>query len=279
MITDSETSFVYLADTLALKYPKFNAEFEAVLQKANVHYGFLPQTKDVWAVDYMPIQIDRNEFLNFKYYPDYLIDTIKWKNTISDTELICKLINLKVKVSDIVVDGGNVIRSENKVIMCDKVFFENPGMSFTQLTSTLEQLFQVDKIIFIPTHPQDKIGHADGLVRFYNDDTVLLNNFSKIDCRYEISIKSALKNAGLNFIEVPYNPYQNKTNLDATGIYMNYLEVGKTIVLPSFGMIEDNQAVKKFEELYPKHSIFSVDASELAKSGGILNCVTWNIYR
>ena len=279
MIADSQTNFVFLADTLLSKYPKFSAEFEALLRTVNVKYGFLPQTKDIWAVDYMPIQIKKNEFISFKYYPDYLTDTVKWRKTISDTDLICKSIGLKVRSSNIIVDGGNVIRNENKVIMCDKVFLENPNLKFNELNKALENLFQVNKVVFIPTHPLDRIGHADGLVRFYNNDTVLINDFSKEDERYEIALTSALKNAGLDYIKIPYNPYKNKNNIDATGIYINYLETENTLFLPVFDMDEDEITVKNFEEFYPNHKILTINSRDLAKNGGILNCITWNILK
>lgn len=72
MITDSQTNFLYLADTLAIKYPDFYKRFENVLKDCNIPFDFLPQTKDVWAVDFMPIQTDLNKFVQFVYNPAYL---------------------------------------------------------------------------------------------------------------------------------------------------------------------------------------------------------------
>lgn len=279
MIVDNQTNFIYLADTLKLKYPKFCEDFQKVLKEAHIAFSFLPNTKDVWAVDYMPIQINENEFLQFRYHPDYLTHTIKWQKTISDTDLICEKIGLKTKKSNIILDGGNVIRNNNKVIMCDKIFLENPEIEFNKLIKQLEILFQVDKIIFIPTHPSDKIGHADGILRFYDEQTVLLNQFSNEDRKFEIACKTSLKNAEIDFIEIPYNPYQNTKNIDATGIYINYLEVGSKIILPIFGNPEDDVAIKQFEILFPKHQILTLESSELAKDGGVLNCITWNVHK
>lgn len=72
MITDSQTNFLYLADTLPKNYSGFYNRFEKVLNECNIKFSFLPQTKDVWAVDYMPIQIDLNKFIHFVYNPSYL---------------------------------------------------------------------------------------------------------------------------------------------------------------------------------------------------------------
>nr|WP_287936590.1 hypothetical protein [Algoriphagus sp.] len=52
MIPDSQTNFLYLADTLPKNYPDFYARSEQKLNVKHVDFDFLPGTKDVWAVDY-----------------------------------------------------------------------------------------------------------------------------------------------------------------------------------------------------------------------------------
>lgn len=117
--------------------------------------------------------------MTFVYNPDYLRDTIKWRKTIYDANTICEALKLPVDNSDILIDGGNVIKGANKVIMCDKVFRENPHYTEKQLIRELERVFEVGKIVFIPTDPTDEIGHADGMVQFLDDNTVLINDYSK----------------------------------------------------------------------------------------------------
>lgn len=60
MITDNETNFLWLADSLPKKFPDFYKRFEKLLIENKVEYQLLPQTKDVWAVDYMPV--DSNSY-------------------------------------------------------------------------------------------------------------------------------------------------------------------------------------------------------------------------
>jgi len=47
MITDSQTNFLYLADTLPKNYPDFYNRFEKVLTDCNINFALLPKTKDV----------------------------------------------------------------------------------------------------------------------------------------------------------------------------------------------------------------------------------------
>jgi len=239
----------------------------------------LPKTKDVWAVDYMPIQVMKNKFVKFVYNPDYLRSTIKWRKTISDASAICTALTLPVDNSDILIDGGNIIKSINKVIMCDKVFRENPHYTEKKLISELERLFEVDRIIFIPTDPSDVIGHADGMVRFLDDNTVLINDYSKEEMDFQLQFRLAFYNAGLNYIEVPYHPYDNKSDLQANGIYINYLHMKQAVVVPTYGIAEDEKVVRQFEELFSGQTIKTIDCNAIANEGGVLNCISWNILR
>lgn len=275
MIIDSQTNKLFLSDLLPKKLPNFFFDFEKLMLEQNVSFSFLPNTKDIWAVDYMPIQINENEFVQFDYSPDYLMDLKKWRKTISDVDLICKEINIQPQKSKLKIDGGNVVKSRDSVILCDKIFKENPTISSSGIINELETIFETDKIIIIPSEPKDFIGHADGIVRFINEETVLINRYSK--SIYRSKLMNALEKQKLNLAEIPYNPFKNKTDLDANGIYTNYLEMEKIVVLPLYNLKEDEKCIQLFEQLFPAKIIKGVNCYELAKQGGVLNCISWNI--
>jgi len=195
MIPDNTTNYLYLADTLPKKYPTFYERFEKILKECKIDFRFLPNTKDVWAVDYMPIQVRDNHFVQFVYDPDYLKPK-KYRNTISDVDSICRKIAMMPVKSGIVLDGGNVTRSVNKVIMTDKIFKENPGIEERQLIKDLQNLFEVDKLFFVPKDPADFTGHADGMVRFVDEDTVLINKYqANYEPQFQLSLRMALHRA------------------------------------------------------------------------------------
>ena len=54
--------------------------------------------------------------------------------------------------------------------MCDKIFSENPAYSRKQLIKELEDIFKTDLLYFVPQQPKDYTGHADGMIRFINDN-------------------------------------------------------------------------------------------------------------
>lgn len=277
MIHDSETNFLYLADNLRReKYSTFLECFEKVLNENNIPYNFIPNTKDIWAVDFMPVQISLNNFVQFKYNPDYL-QSKKQLKTISDVTSICKALNLSPKLSKLVVDGGNISRSSDKVIMCDKVFKENSDISEKKLIKQLKDTFEIDKLFFVPWDKSDCTGHADGMVRFVDSNTVLINDYSQEKPEFQRVFRMALHNAGLDWIEIPYNPYNNKPNTSAEGLYLNYLQMEQAILVPIFKRKEDDKAINILEQVFKGQKIVAIESNEVAKNGGVLNCITWNI--
>lgn len=277
MITDRQTNKLFLADSLPKQQPKFFRRFEKVLNDCNINFQFLQNTKDIWAVDFMPVQISRDKFVRFTYNPDYL-QSKKYQKTISDVDSICKAINLTTIKSRLIVDGGNVSRSTDKVIMCDKVFHENKHIPEKDLIKQLKNLFEVDKLFFVPWDINDFTGHSDGMVRFIDSDTVLINDYSKENPEFQRCFRMSLHNAGLDWIELPYNPSINDTAYEsAEGLYLNYLQMKQAVIVPTFKTKYDDKALKVLEQVFKGQTIAAVDSNEVAKHGGILNCITWNI--
>lgn len=276
MIPSASTNFLYLANCLPTKYPSFYKEMEKLLLEAGVQFDFLPHCKDVWAKDFMPIQVSENRFVQFVYNPDYL-KSKTWLKTISNTSEICNEIGLKPILSDIVLDGGNVIQSKNKVFLCEKVFKENPHYSRKELIAELKRLFETEFIYFLPIQPRDVFGHADGMLRFLYENTVLINDYSKEKSSFQNAFFTAVHNTGLDYVEIPYNPYPNRRYDQANGVYINYLEMKKCIILPVFGLDEDEKVLRLFEKLFKNKIIKTIDCNEIGNEGGLLNCISWNI--
>jgi len=277
MTTDSQTNFLYLADTLPEFYPDFYQGFQKLLIDARIHFSLLPKTKDVWCLDYMPVQVTENKFVQFQFAPTYLKPK-KYHNYVSDPSLICQQIGLEPVVTDIIADEGNVTRTKDKVIMTNRVIQENPKYSVKQLTEKIRTLLEVDEVILIPSQPDDLTGHSDGMVRFLDERTILLNDYSKEpDREFVRSLKVVLKNTGLDIIEIPTTIFDNEDTNDATGDYINYLQMDGYIFLPIFKRKGDEEAVKLFENLFQEYTIIPVESTQLSKDGGVLNCISWNI--
>ncbi len=276
MITDRQTNFLYLSDILPIKYSNFYKNFEKLLTDCKIEFALLQNTKDVWAVDYMPIQIALNKFVSFNYNPPYL-QTKEYLKTISNVDEICAQIGIEIIKSNIIIDGGNVTGTNDKVIMTDRIFKDNPTYGRKQLLKELHELLQVDKLYLIPEQPGDFTGHSDGMVRFIDEKTIIINDYIKEKKAFYNAFEIAIHNTGLDYIKIPCNVYENKNDDQANGDYINYLQMENTLIIPTFGIKEDEIAVEQFEKIFLGHKIETIDSNEIANQGGILNCITWNI--
>lgn len=277
MITDAETSFLYLSEKVKLR-DGFAKSLLDILRELQIPNAFLPCTQDVWAVDYMPIQTSENRFVRFRYDPDYL-QFKKYQSSITNSKAVCHAIGIETIDSDINLDGGNVVRGRDWVILTDKIFKENPKWDGMKLIAELERLFET-RVIIIPREPGDYTGHADAMLRHYDNETVLLNAYRPDDKKdFQRNLKISLRNAGLRWIEIPYNPYGNPSNNEAHGLYINFLHMRDFLLVPTFGLHEDERALNCFQELFKGHHVEGLNSIELSKDGGVLNCTSWNIYK
>ena len=282
MITDKETNFVYFSALLPRRYPKFFKKLKAILKRKGIKYGLLPHTKDIWCRDFMPIQISKNRFVQFKYDPKYLKPK-KYRAKKTDPSKVCEAIGIKSIISDIKIDGGNIVRSKTKAIVTDRIFSENPNYSKKRLLKEIARLLEVKKIIIIPECPDDLFGHADGIVKFIEapwagKDIVYVSDCSEWYPEFFAKLLKILLEEKLVPIILPFETVYDKKSISATGIYVNYMQVGKTVVYPFFGKEADKIAHRKFFSFSGSWAI-PIQASEIAKEGGVLNCISWNISR
>ncbi len=271
-----DRNVVYVSDQLESRYPSVVRGLHRILAGHRIPLRALRGTKDIWCRDYMPIQVSRGEFVWFRYAPDYLGGDEQLITRPRDVEPIPEI--ERCEHSGIVVDGGNIVRWGSRCIVTEKVFSENPGLGRQELRGKLQALLRVDDLIVIPREPYDKLGHADGVVQFVDEGTVVVNDYSEVAPRYRKRLTSALRQAGLRWFEIPYAPREGVRDIPpAFGCYVNFLMASGLVVVPSYGIDEDEQARRVIEKIVPASATLQVDCCGPAMEGGSLHCVTWDI--
>jgi agmatine deiminase len=225
----------------------------------------------------MPIQREVSQFIQFRYEPSYLADDLDLQTNPKST---LELNQIQAVFSGINLDGGNVLRWKDWVIVTDRIFTENPAYTDrSKLIKELEKLFEVE-VIVIPQVKSDMTGHADGLVRFY-DRTTLVGN--RLDDEYDYwrkGMRKVLSKYSLHYIDLPLVDHKVKNYPDsAIGCYVNYMEVGSLIVVPIFEMEgnKDEEAVNILTEIFSDRTIETININEVGIHGGLLNCISWNV--
>lgn len=280
-VLKEEKEIVYMSDLLKSKFPKVCERLTSILDKYKIEYRFLKGTSDIWCRDYMPLQTPSGKLIQFKYDPSYLRGNTEWEESRSDVKEVNRLNCFNPIFSDINLDGGNVVMYNNKAIITDRVFSENPTLERDYIRKKLAELLECE-IIMIPALAKsyDFTGHADGMIRWVDENTVIGNDLSQDSQTFQNNMKRAMRIAKLQYIEFPYFDHKIEGNEGhAIGVYLNYLEVNNLIIVPVFGYPDnkDDEALKKLNQIFPNKIIETIDYNEVALCGGILNCSTWVI--
>ena len=252
------------------KYRSAADRISAALKEENVAFSYIENTKDIWLRDFMPVKTKSGKHISFLYEPSYLENDKDLRTNYRDIE---KQMPVKITYSEINLDGGNVVfsPSKDKAIISDRVFSENPGRQQNELITELQNLLEA-KVIIIPSLKSDMTGHADGMVRFVDENTVIGND-TGTKYGLESKIKKVLKKENIAVMDFPY--FESK-GISANGCYLNFLETEKSIFLPVFGAPDDKRAIEAANRIFTK-KIVPIEINEIAVDGGCLNCISWEI--
>ena len=268
MITDVDTNKVYFSPYI--RNYKCWENIRRALEAHQVKYGFLCNTKDTCARDYMPLQVRQQAFIDYIYYPDYLKDEYLYR---TENKLVCyDFIGSNFDKVRLVIDGGNLIKCDSKIIMTEKVFTENKNIPHDLLLDKLREAFGCE-VVIIPWDPDDKYGHADGMVRYVEPGHVVINNYKDYNPHLR---EEMLKILGQHFDTVSELTY-GKNDRVASWAHLNFLRVGHVIFVPQLNIASDRLAMEQIASIYPQCETVPVEVKGIVRKGGALNCVSWNI--
>ena len=172
---------------------------------------------------------------------------------------------------DLVIDGGNVVKCGDKIVMTEKVFVENKDKSSWVVPWLLNGAFE-SQIIFLPWDKKEKYGHSDGIIHYIGKGKVLLTNYEDFSLYYYRRFRKALEE---HFEVIPLT-YNVKRKHQRSWAYINFLQIGSLVLVPQLGMPEDEQALEQISNALPDCEVVGIPALEAVRRGGALNCISWN---
>lgn len=272
MIADWETDTAVFADLLPEQFPGLWDRLSGLLREHAITVHLARGCRDVWARDFLPVQVG-TEFVSFRYAPDYLrgYDHLRTDASVSDTVPFLAA----RRPCELVIDGGNLVASGAVVAFTDKVYRENPGKTREDVRRRLTRLLGATSCLVLPKEPGDTIGHADGLVRFLDERTAATNDYAGLDPGYGRRVAAALTRHGFEVVTIPYSVEAKRTDgiPSAVGNRVNFLRVGRLVVVPDYGLTADQIAFSILRDRLPNCQVVSLAATDLARRGGVLNCV------
>lgn len=296
MILDFQTNKCFFSRRLIDEPGVEGPDIIKIISSTGIDIDFIDNTRDIWARDFMPVQVGDDVFIGYEYAPDYLYND-SFARTITSQVRVCDVMDFNFIPSGIILDGGNVVKTSKGIIMTEKVFHENDRFSKLGLTRKLEDLFQ-SEIIFLPWDRAEIFGHADGIAREISPGRLLITDYHRYSKRFAekfLGILSAIFDVEMLSFDVER---QHKDSW----CYINFLQVGDKVFLPqltpSYTMpvdavpytnprytvntvgktvAEDAQALETFRRLMDDCEIIPVACPKLVAQGGALNCISWNI--
>jgi len=284
MIADKDANVIFFSEILKTdsRFSESCKQISTILNSFGVEPKFLSCTKDIWARDFMPVQVSETKFIEYRYDPDYLQGKGKdrrEKKTYPD--IVCDTLNIKTFKTDIILDGGNVVKSSNAIILSDKIVEENKRTyNRVELLRKLHELFEVEKVILIPWDRECEYGHSDGMLRFIDDDTVLISGLYDTDVDdFKRQLLNPLEKSNINW---KWFKCSNSDEDEDNSVYINFLQTKDLILIPKLNKEkEDEKAFDQIRKYFPDYSfkgrIAQVDMTQIVKFGGALNCISWTI--
>lgn len=191
-----------------------------------------------------------------------------------------------------VLEGGSIESDGEGALMTTSACLLSPNRNDEWGRAELEQMFKerlgVQKVLWLEhglLAGDDTDGHIDTLARFAPGNRIVYckcNDAS--DSHYEELEKmeqdlDAFTNCigeyyELHPVPLPSPVFYEGERLPAT--YVNYLICNDAVLVPLYGVPEDNEALNAVEKAHPGYTVKGINCLPLVKQHGSLHCITMN---
>jgi agmatine deiminase len=196
-------------------------------------------------------------------------------------------LGLKRFDAPVILEGGAVhVDGEGTLITTDSVLLNdnrNPGISRSAMEDVLQDYLGVQKIIWLAGGLAGDMtdGHVDNVACFARPGIVLAAVCDDpTDPNYEVlrenqRILNAARDAKGRSLSVLTLPQPRPKSSDVLAhSYVNFYIANTGVVAPSFGDVQDREALAVIENAFPERTVVQVDARVIVKGGGGIHCIT-----
>lgn len=241
---------VYTGSKSAKAAKEVRANFEGFIEKERLTVVYIPGASDgFWARDGVPVPVIRTPKVGNKDELFTVVDAVYLR--FEQDRKFSHLFFSEMTAHDFYFEGGNFItNSINECLVVNKT-------ATAQIPDRIfEDHYGCKKLTRLP-HVRG-IGHADEVVKFIDDKTVLTD---------EKSYAKTLENEGYTVIRLPRADRKYET-------YVNSLLVNGTVYVPIFNEQSDKKALDVYRNAgFDK--VIGINSEALSNEGlGSLHCIT-----
>ena len=217
--------------------------------------------------------------------PDFAPDSLLARRLLA-------VLGLPVANSALAMEGGAVhVDGQGTLLTTDTVVLaanRNPGIARATAEAEFSRLLGIEKTIWLPGNPYEKgtDGHIDCIACFVRPGVALFETSASTKAELRAVAernRSALegqRDARGRSIQLLY--IQEAPELDRPvvpgwgycGSYLNFYIANGGIVMPKFGIAQDETARAIVAAAFPDRIVVQVDVSEIASCGGGIHCIT-----
>jgi len=295
-LKEAEVTFINIINTI-IKYQKCLVICDDITSvkshfSENKNLFFIEyETNDTWARDCSALSIEENnkiKLLDFTF--NAWGDKFEAFKDNAMSEAISKHYSKELWHVNFVLEGGAIESNGAGIILttstCQLNQNRNPKLNSIEITKKLNETLGATEILYLERGylaGDDTDSHIDTLARFIDKKTIMyVACENKEDEHYqelklmeeelqEMAIKHDFKLISLPF---PHAIYEDKKRLPAT--YANFLFVNGAVLVPTYGVKEDEEALNIFRQVFKDRDIVAIDCSTLIKQHGSLHCITMN---
>ncbi len=276
-------------------------ELKAQFPKKKIEIILIEDFDEIWLRDIMGFNTGRNRIYKPIFKPDYCqyIYTESYLEKLNNQvyEIFEKSIRAEVIEMPLVIDGGNFVTNGEIAFITDKIFKQNPEIN--GYVSEILYGYLGVKAIYLKTNSHDLLGHTDGYLNFLNKKQICVSSYPNIeflagDQYYIKGIQEVVKNQNLK--EIPFfdrpiaekvigggETENDKSSLclgSARGIYVNFLILNDTIILPEYTIPNYKKAIEyntiNINNLQSLgYKVKSINCDDLGRLGGSLRCINF----
>lgn len=249
-------------------------------------------TDDTWARDCSALCLEQNGetvFLDF-IFNGWGNKFVAQKDNLMTRNITKAYSTCRLKNIDFVLEGGAIESNGAGIILTTSACMlnknRNPQFNAVQITKKLKDVFNAEHILYL-NHGylagDDTDSHIDTLARFINTNAIMYIQCNDTEDEHYHELKlmqeelqMIAKEQNLRLISLPMCDaiYFEKERLPAT--YANFLFVNGAILVPVYGVSQDEEALEIFKKTFPAREIVPIDCSVLIRQHGSLHCVTMN---
>jgi len=203
---------------------------------------------------------------------------------------VAALSGLRRRHFGFVLEGGSVeVDGEGTCLTTRECLLNpnrNPGMDQGRIEEGLRRALGVERILWLPgglaNDPTD--GHVDTLARFVAQGVVVCmeartrddpNAAALAEIARDLAVSHDARGRKLEVVRVP-SPGRVVSGKGEVvpASYLNFYIGNRVVVVPTYGVAADDEALRVLEELFPGRRVTGLDARALVWNGGAFHCIT-----